>query len=234
MPDPLIANLLILQECDSRYDRIKQQLESIPQEIARNERKIEEENGAIAAEKNALMELEVRRKELDIEVSTAEEQSGRYKTQQLAVKKNEEYKALQHEIDTIETKVSELEDEEIALMLEIDEQTEKTQRKEEEHRKNISDLESDIERLKKHAEEYQAELGDAEKAVKEAAAEVEDKDIKVYDYVKKFVKRPPYVVPVEDHKCGGCHLKLSTDLETEAREKGKLARCNNCGRIIFL
>ena len=234
MPDPLIAKLLILQECDAGFDRIKQQLENIPLEIARNESKIKEENEAIAESKKALMELEVRRKELDVEVGAAEEQSNRYKNQQLAVKKNEEYSALQHEIDTIAAKVSELEDEEIALMLEVDEQTEKIQREETEHLKNISDLENDIARLKKHEEEYRAELGDAKKAVDEAAAEVEEKDIKVYRYVRKFAKRPPYVVPVQDHKCGGCHLKLSTDLEGEARQQGKLARCNNCGRIIYL
>jgi predicted nucleic acid-binding Zn-ribbon protein len=44
------------------------------------------------------------------------------------------------------------------------------------------------------------------------------------------------VVPIHDGKCGGCHLKVSSEVESASRGKGppgELAICDQCSRIVY-
>jgi predicted CXXCH cytochrome family protein len=45
----------------------------------------------------------------------------------------------------------------------------------------------------------------------------------------------PVCVPVRGGKCGGCHLKISSEVESAVRGKGdgKLVTCDQCGRIVW-
>jgi predicted nucleic acid-binding Zn-ribbon protein len=49
----------------------------------------------------------------------------------------------------------------------------------------------------------------------------------------------PAVVPINGSKCGGCHLKVSGEVESAARGKDAgaagttLATCDQCGRIVY-
>ncbi len=233
MPSPKIEKLLALQKSDAHCESIKQQLRSIPLEIDGFNRKIDLEDLAIKDSKNALKELEVRRHEKETEVGVSEEQLAKYKNQQLLVKKNEEYRALQHEIDTIVSKIGSLEDEELKLMLAIDEQKEKNATRTTERRQNIEELKGHIGRLQNNEAAFKAELDAALEAVRAAGEEVDENSNKIYQYVKTQVKHPPFVVLLRQRQCTGCFLKVSNDVETSARHQNELHRCDNCGRIVY-
>ncbi len=233
MLDRVIEKLLALQECDAHRDNIQNQLERIPVEVARSEQSIQNELDAIEAAKIAVREMEVRRKNLDTEIKLAEEQTARYKTQQLQVKKNEEYRALQHEIDGMAGNISDLEDSEIGLMLEVDEATEKAKKEELERNKTIEDLKILISKREGHREDFEAELASAVAAVESAAAELDEKSMQVYQYVKMKAKRPPFVVSLEDQKCTGCYLRVPNEIKAEILKAKELVRCNNCSRILY-
>ena len=233
MLDTVIEKLLALQECDAHRDNVENQLERIPLEISRTEQKIQEEIAAIEAAKNAVLDLEVRRKDLDLEIKLAEEQTAKYKNQQLQVKKNEEYAALQHEINGMAEKISELEDSEIGVMLEIDEAFINAKKEEEERTGSIKDLKILISRREQHRKEFEAQLDGAISAVESAAAELDEKSLQVFHYVKKKAKRPPFVVPLENQKCTGCHLRVPNEIQGNLNKKGELVRCISCGRILY-
>ncbi|WP_309399622.1 zinc ribbon domain-containing protein [Cerasicoccus maritimus] len=232
--DPEIEQLLILQDRDSRLFNIEQSLKTIPLEVAKNEKKIAEEEAKLAAARKALQELEVRRKDLDNDVKSAEEQVIKYKNQQMQVKKNDEYQALTHEIEQTEAKVSDLEEAEIGLMLEIDDGNEAFAKTKAAADAEIQLYRDEVETLK---DREQTLLGEIEAAKAEVAAEEAKcgaKFLASYKRVKMRRPKPPYVVPVEDHKCGGCHLKLSSESESATRQKdADPVHCENCGRVIY-
>ena len=223
MSNPFIEKLLKLQECHVRCDRILEQLERIPVEVEGYQIKIDAEHKAIDSVKKAVQELELKRKDLDNEVGASEDQLNRYKIQQLTVKKNEEYRALQHEIDNIADKISTLEEEEIEVMLMIDESAESA----------IKEYEKQITRRSQHKLEFSKELEGAEEDFRNAEGDIGKSELRSYHYVKTQVKRLPIIVPVVEHKCTGCHIKLPTDLEVEARIAKETVSCNNCGRLIY-
>ena len=79
-----------------------------------------------------------------------------------------------------------------------------------------------------------AELKTAREDVAAARSPVDVPVLRVYDQMA--ARGMPVVVAVHGSKCGGCHLKISSEAESAARGKGnpgELARCDQCGRIIY-
>ena len=74
-------------------------MRAVPRDIAAVEQKIAAEKAAIEAARGELQELEVKKKAIENEVGAAEERLAKYKSQQLQVRKNDEYQALGHEIE---------------------------------------------------------------------------------------------------------------------------------------
>src|SRR5687768_519852 len=115
MPNPVIESLLILQDRDLKRLGLETQLKAVPTDVARVEQKIAAEKAAIDAAKAELRDLELKKKSIESDIASAEEKLGRYKTQQLSIRKNDEYQALGHEIATMQTHISELEGQELEV-----------------------------------------------------------------------------------------------------------------------
>ncbi|WP_309382691.1 zinc ribbon domain-containing protein [Cerasicoccus frondis] len=231
--DPEIEQLLILQERDTRLFNIEQSLKSIPLEVAKYEKKIAEEEAALAAAHKELQQLEVRRKDLDNDVKSAEEQIVKYKNQQLLVKKNDEYQALTHEIEQTEAKVSDLEEAEIGLMLEIDEGNEAYAKTKAESDERLQLFRDEIETLKDRDQTLKGQVDAVKAEVAAAEAQCAQKYLESYKRVKMRRPKPIYVAPIEEHKCGGCHLKVSSETESATRQQNEPVHCENCGRVVY-
>ena len=75
---------------------------------------------AVAAAKARGKQIENDRKQRELEVDAKKQQIGRYSLQQFQTKKNEEYRALAHEIDSCNANIVELEDAQLELMEQAD------------------------------------------------------------------------------------------------------------------
>ncbi len=228
-----LQQLLVLQERDSRCDAIVRQVEDIPRQIAAEEAHIRQLEAELAAREQELRQLEVRRLDLEGEVRVAEAAIVRYKTQQLQVKKNEEYAALEHEIHALKARVSELEDSELLLLEQIDQKQAQLAEVRAAKQAERRTLEAHIERLRQNHAAALAELAAARHAVAACENGIAAGLLQQYRYVKSQVKRPPVVVPLEEGRCMGCHLRVSSEVESLARKGADLVRCDSCGRILY-
>lgn len=236
MPSPVIQSLLILQDRDLKRLGLEAQLKAVPGDVARVEQKIAAEKAAIDTARTELRELEVRKKSIETEIGAAEEKVGRYKTQQLTIRKNDEYQALGQEIITMQTQINELEGKELEIMYAIDEAKKKFAAAESELKSNISGHESRIKTLREREASLGAELKSAQADVAAARAPVGDLRLRVYDRIA--TRNMPAVVAIHGGKCGGCHLKVSSEVESAARGKtadplAQLPTCDQCGRVVY-
>src|SRR5881398_1417137 len=82
---------------------------------------LESQLAATAAGVEALKQkgrhLEVERKKLELDVGTRTETISRLKTQQYQTRKNEEFRAIGHEIERYENEIRKIEDDELELMV---------------------------------------------------------------------------------------------------------------------
>ena len=149
-----IEKLLVLQERDSRRLGLEQQLKSVPREVAAVEARIATEKAAIETAKAEWYGLESKKKLLEVEIKSAEEKVAKYRTQQVQVRKNDEYQALTHEIETATAGIGTLEEQEIGVMLVIDEAKKRFAAAEAELKKNISGHEARIRTLRDYGYKF--------------------------------------------------------------------------------
>ena len=227
-----LEKLLVLQDRDSKRLGFEQQLAGVPREVAAVEAKIAAEKAAIETAKAEWHGLESKKKLLELEIKGAEEKAAKYKLQQSQVRKNDEYQALTHEIATMEAAISRLEEEEIGVMLQIDEAKKRFTTAEAELKRNIAGHEARIRTMREREKQLQADVKAAQEAVAAARPEVPAGQLKIYDRV---AVRPghPVCVPVNGGRCGGCHLKVPTHIEVQARTGQEIATCDQCGRVVY-
>lgn len=231
LPEGLQA-LLILQERDTRRLQLEKILAQIPRDRISIDGKIVAHRAAIEAAKKAVTELELRRKEIESNLRSLEDQSARYKTQQMQVKKNDEYQALTHEIEQTQAKINAGEESEIKLLYELDAEKAKARELEQLRNAEIAAENAQLARLVEREKNVRADLVGATAEFEAARSPVTPAWLPRYDRLVKTVGLP-VVVALHDHKCGGCHLKVSNGVETEARKGSEIVACDNCGRIIF-
>jgi uncharacterized protein len=237
MPSPALEKLLILQDRDVKRLGLEAQIKAVPRDVALVEQKIAAEKAAIETARLELRGLESKKKLLETEIGLAEEKLAKYRTQQSQVRKNEEYQALGHEIETTQATIGGLEEQELQVMYGIDEAKKKFAAAEAELKTNISGHEGRIRTLKEREANLATELTAAQSEVAGAREPVEVAALRVYDRVA--ARQMPAVVPIHGGKCGGCHLKVSGEIESAVRGKDAgapgvaLATCDQCGRIVY-
>lgn len=232
--DDDIKTLLDLQDKDSRVLKMEGQLAHIPRERKGIEEKIVAEQDVQAAAQNDLRALELKRKDLEGRIADAEAKMVQYKTQQMAVKKNDEYQALTHQIETQQGVISGLEDEEIGVLLEIDEATLALEKVCAKVAARIAECEGELKLLQQQEDDIQTSIDSARQERDDARAVVPERFLKAYDRVRSRVKMGPAVVPVIDHKCGGCYLRLDNESMSMAASPAEDAFCPSCGRYLFV
>lgn len=233
MADPQIEKLLIVQDRDAKLQKIELQLARIPKERQALEAQIGEERATIERARQALQAQKAERDEVDAAVKAKESAIQRFRTQQLEVKKNDEYRALTHQIEQGGTEIAELEERELELMLAIDAATEAFEAERAAIETRIASQEKQISQLEAREGTVRASLEDARQAL-EASRDASDATyLEQYDRVKQLVKRAPYVVKIEAHKCGGCHLRVSNEVSHGAMDAGEPHFCDQCGRMVY-
>ncbi len=232
MPSEAIQKLLLLQEKDRVRLDLEARLESIPREIATNREKILREEERAREARETVAALETRRNTMEGDLEALNARIVKYRNQQLEVKKNEEYQALEHEIETVRSAISDLEDEEIQVLVDIDTARAGQEEAEKACREGIGVLEQRIAKLEARDKESREELVAAREQVESARAAVPAEFLEVYDRLLRHV-RFPAVVPLRDKKCQGCHLKVSAGAESAARGGKEIATCDSCGRLLY-
>lgn len=234
MLSPVLEALLILQDRDTKRLGLEAQLKAVPEEIGRIRQTIASEQTAIDAARAELHEFESKKKLLETEIGMVESKLAKYRTDQLAVRKNDEYQALGHEIDMMQGKIGEMEGGELEIMYSIDAAKKKVAAAEATAKQNIAGHQSRIQALGEREAGLKEELKGAEQQVEAARAAVAAPGLRIYD--RLAVRTMPAVVPIRGGKCGGCHLKVSSDADSASRSSkagAELAVCDQCGRIVY-
>ena len=228
----IIEKLLILQDRDRKLLRVTQELAHIGPERDSLRGKAASTQGSLDAAKTRVKQIESERKRLELDVEAKKTQISRYANQQLETRKNEEYKALAHEIEMAKEGINKIEDQEIILM----EQTEVAQ-------KEVARATAEAAAAKKLVDDQIGVINDREASLKKELAElsagraqlaagVDESTRNRYERIFKS-KGENVVVGIEHSSCGGCHMRLPAQIVTSCRGEAEIVTCSNCGRILY-
>jgi predicted nucleic acid-binding Zn-ribbon protein len=228
----MVESLLILQERDSRVAALTRELENIPEQIAQVDDELAARTAKFDALKARTRQIEADRKKLELDVQSKQTAIARYRSQQQQTRKNEEFAALNHEIEHAEKEIATLEDSELELMEAYD--------------KGLAEVATAQKELTLHTEKAKTKKAELEKRgalvaadltsekEKQAAAEtaVPEEALSRYRRILKS-KKDVALVPIRHGACSGCHMKLTSQTVLSARAEGKLVSCENCGRLVY-
>ena len=228
----VIEKLLILQERDRKILRLRNELSRVGPE-----RKMIEDRGSSAAHRQESAklkshQLETERKKLELEVDSKKTAIEKFSIQQFQTKKNDEFKALGHQIDHAKAEIQKLEDQQIEFMEKIEAVQKEVAAANEEAAKvkqTVAQQLADLDKRKAHLE---AELKEMEGGRAELSSVIPEGVLNKYERLLKS-KGDKVVVGIEHGVCGGCHMKFPVQVLLQCKASQEIISCPNCSRILY-
>lgn len=227
-----IEKLLVVQEHDVRIRQIERELRDIPQR-----KKIEEERLATHLQQadQAGTELKSRQaklKDLELEAETHKEKILKLRRQQLDLKTNKEFQAMESEVKAVQIDIKGLEDRELEIMSQMEEATRALDAKKQALAAENATVQRDITAWDGRAAELEREVADLRAVRDAAAAQIREKSW-LGQYQRVFTRKDNALVALEGGICGGCHLQLPPYVLHEVRKQVNLVTCDFCGRLLY-
>jgi predicted nucleic acid-binding Zn-ribbon protein len=227
-----VRALLVLQDRDRRLLVLAKDLEKLPQDEARAQGKLSADNKAVQEAHDALVECELQLKRIELDVGARKTTIQRLKVQQFETRKNDEYQALGNEVIRYEKEVDALETKELELMEQIDQLRAAHKEAEAKRAKTQVLVDEDIASIRQRAEHIKADQSELSTEREKLAAAIPESILPLYQRLMK-TKAGLAVAPMQDGKCGGCHMKLIASTVVAVQTGKDLARCEDCGRILY-
>ena len=231
---PAIPHLIELQRVDHQIAVLRAELDAYPKRIRDSETKLGGARADVASAKEAHAQVVAERKKFEFEAQQWKDRARKYRDQSGAVKTNEAYKALQHEIATAEAEVAKADDRQLEVMMAAEEV---------ERRVKIAES-----RLKEAEQAVAAERKDIhaqgtekKKQLEVATAEHEKiiapvpEDLRVL-YARVAVRHNgTAMAEARDGQCRGCGMRVLPHIIQELRleTNEEVFRCESCGLILY-
>jgi uncharacterized protein len=231
---PAIPVLLELQKTDNEIAALRANLEAAPKRIRENEAKLNGARAAVATAKEALAQLVATRKKGDFEVSEWRERVKKFKSQTSAVKTNEAYKALLHEIANAEAEIAKLEDVQLEQMMSSEEAEKRVKSAESALAESEKTITAERKQIESAAREVNRKML-ADIAVREKlAAQIPEEVLSVYARAAKRHHGQALAEAVNE-QCRGCGMRLLPHLYQQVYQPQDhdIHTCETCSCILY-
>jgi predicted nucleic acid-binding Zn-ribbon protein len=231
---PSIPHLLDLQDVDHRIAAVRAEMDALPKKVQEADARLTAARAAVAAAKESNSASLAERKKLELDVLQWKDRARKYRDQSSAVKTNEAYKALLHEIANAEAEVAKAEDRQLEMMMGSEDSEPRIKNAE----ANLREAEKSV-----NAEKQQILALNSEKKKSLAALLAErerviapvPEDMRVlYD---RIAKRHHGIALAEarDGQCRGCGLRVLPHILQllKSEDDREIYRCESCGLILY-
>ena len=229
-----IPHLIELQRVDHLIAALRTELDTFPKRVREADAKLNGARAAVAAAKEGLVNSQKDRKKFELDVQQWKDRGKKYRDQSAAVKTNEAYKALQHEIANAEAEVTKAEDAQLEVMMAGEEAERRVRHAE----ANLKEDEQAVTKEKKEIASLQAEkkkqlevlLAERERALAPIPQDLRD----LYDRIAKR-HHGSGLAEARDGQCRGCGMRVLPHILQELRRdpNEEIYRCESCGLILY-
>ena len=226
----LLANV---QKIEREIQSLQEILAKIPEKLNTFDIEITNFEKSLAKEESAIDELQKNYRSLEADVEHNQLMIAKSEEKLGFVKTNREYQATLTELEELNTKNSELEDEMINYLEEIDEIIANRDEKKEEFIKFTRNIEGKKVLLEQEKSEVMIKLSSLEEEHKSFINKIDLPLMKQYNSVKKQQADKIAIVPVKNSTCGGCYVNIPPQMYNELQRCDSIRFCPNCQRMIY-
>lgn len=228
-----LEQLLIIQDRQQKIRQIQTEIKTLPQQRANLEAQLAASVAGVEALKQKGRQVEVDRKNLELDVGTRSNSIAKLRTQQYETRKNDEFQAMGHEIERYENEIKKIEDQELELMMQADkvkaelvEEEKKAGATKESISRQLVDLDEKSKTLESRLQELTNERA-------ELAAKIDEDLLDRFERLFES-KGDAAIVALEHNVCTGCHMKVTTATIMHAKAGKEIVNCEQCGRILYV
>ncbi|HTG26914.1 MAG TPA: hypothetical protein VK818_01710 [Methylomirabilota bacterium] len=231
---PAIPHLIELQRVDHNIGALRAEIESYPKRIQEADTKLSGARAAVAAAKEAHINALKERKKFELDVDQWKDRARKYRDQSGAVKTNEAYKALLHEIANAEAEIAKAEDRQLDVMMSGEEFERRVRHAEADLKEAETSVAADRKEIHLRYDEKQKLLKVALAERERIAAPVPKDLLELYDRIAKRHNGTAMAL-VRDDQCRGCGMRVLPHIIQELRQETneEIYRCEMCGLILY-
>lgn len=231
---PAIPHLLEVQRLDMQIATLRAEIEASPKRILEADAKLTGARTRVAAAKQAHTALLAERKKFEFEAQQWKDRARKYRDQTAAVKTNEAYKALQHEIASAEAEATKVEDRQLEIMMSAEETERRVKSAEAELKEDEKTISAERDQIKAHMLREKKELEVLAGQRARSLAPIPEDLMVLYTRVAKR-HNGVALAQVRDDQCRGCGMRVLPHIIQELRLENneEIFRCENCGLILY-
>src|SRR5215469_15306582 len=158
---PDIENLLKLQDIDKEIRRLNDEVAELPKRVAAIEQKLAGTRAQLEKAQVAVKADEAARRKYDTSIKDLREKISKYRDQSLAVKTNEQYRALMTEIQFAEKEITAHEDKILELMVIADARDKEVKATQAELKEETAEIEKEKQQARQRTLEDEKLLAEA-------------------------------------------------------------------------
>ena len=227
-----LERLIALQKLDTTAEAARRTLAAEPEHEQALEARLEAARLQVAAAKERLAANKNARAALEKEVAMHQGRLSKFRDQAMAVKTNQEYHAVQHEITFAQTEIKKIEDAMLERMLETDELTAACKAAEAQLASEQKSVEADRRAVTATHRDMEAAL---ERITAERATLIAGLDKQVLATFEAVSRKRNGVAVAEarDGVCTICHVRLRPQVFNTVRRNDSILQCDHCNRILY-
>ena len=228
---PDVQNLIALQQADREILRLKEEIAALPKRVAAIEERLAGTRALLEKAKAAVKADEAARRKYESGIQDQQQKISKYRDQSLAVKTNEQYKALLHEIQFAEQDIRAHEDKILELMVNAEVREKDVKAAEATLKAETAEIEKEKIEARQRTAEDEKQLAEWNAKRDTARAGVDADLLRQYDRVAKH--RGTGISEAKDHKCLACQVMLRPQTYNEVRASTHVVTCESCQRILY-
>jgi len=227
-----LNTLLLLQDLDLRIESLRAREAEFPKQKSKFEIHKKRLAAELAEREEVRKHLQLEQHEAEIDIEAKQSQIKKYDAQLFAIKKNEEYQALLHEIEMLKKQVALKEERVIFIMVELDNAKERLVEDKQRINAEQKEIEAQSTLIDQELHEAAQERQQLETQRQPLLGQVEPGLLSRYQRIRASKKTGPAVVPLNGEVCSGCHMHVPPQIVNEVLA-GKLHGCAHCGRLLY-
>jgi uncharacterized protein len=227
-----LERVIALQRLDSAANAARKKLAEAPEREKAFDARLDAAKHQIAEAKTQLAANQEARRAIEKEVAVHQGRLSKYRDQAMAVKTNQEYHAIQHEIAHAQGEVKKHEDAMLERMVETDDLTATIKAADAQLATEQKTIDADRKKAQVEDAELQKSLDALGAQRATIIAAIDPRVLATYE--QGATRRQGIAVAeAKDGICTICHVRLRPQVFNDVRRNDGIVQCESCQRILY-
>jgi predicted nucleic acid-binding Zn-ribbon protein len=229
---PDLERLIQLQDVETRSAAAAKSIADAPGRIAALDAKLEAARAAVEAAKKDQADNTAARRSVDKDLLAVQQRLDKYKDQLMAVKTNDEYHAMQHQMAAAKDEIGRHEERVLELMMAADDINARMKRAEAQQKADTASVTAERAAIEKEAETSRGIVADCTAKRAALLAKIDKGIAATFERLAK-ARGGVALARAEGERCVVCQVRLRPHLFQVVRSNDQILQCENCQRILY-